>query len=91
MLGGERNAKAGRARGNRGRADGLDEQSPVGERGTSLWLAGLNPAPLEMVRRSPVGQALGSERLFVNLRRAVQAYEEAGRSDSSQTYAAARG
>jgi sulfate permease, SulP family len=46
--------------------------------GIALWLSALNPLALEMVRRSPLGQSLGTERMFVNLRDAVKAYEERG-------------
>jgi high affinity sulfate transporter 1 len=45
------------------------------EHGISLWLCALNPLALEVVRRSPLGQALGSERMFFNLPEAVKAYE----------------
>jgi sulfate permease, SulP family len=48
------------------------------EGGIALWLSALNPLALNMVRRSPLGQALGAERMFVNLREAVKAYEEMG-------------
>jgi SulP family sulfate permease len=43
-----------------------------------LWLSALNPLALNMVRRSPLGQALGTERMFFNLRDAVKAYEKMG-------------
>ena len=44
-------------------------------RGVSLRLATLNPEALTVVRRSPLGEILGHERLFFNLREAVAAYE----------------
>ena len=44
-------------------------------RGVSLRLATLNPEALTVVRRSPLGETLGHERLFFNLRAAVAAYE----------------
>ena len=44
-------------------------------RGVELWLAALNPEALRVVERSPLGRALGTERLFIDLRAAVQAYE----------------
>jgi SulP family sulfate permease len=46
--------------------------------GITLWLSALNPLALEMVRRSPLGQSLGPERMFVNLQEAVKAYETRG-------------
>jgi anti-anti-sigma factor len=45
------------------------------EGGISLWLSALNPQALEVVRRSPLGQALGPQRMFSNLADAVKAYE----------------
>jgi len=48
------------------------------ERGIEMWLAGLNPEALEVVRNSPLGQILGTARMFINLREAVQAYEIKG-------------
>ena len=52
---------------------GLEEK--LRERGVSLWLTALNPAAFKAVERSPLGQVLGAERMFFNLREAVKAYE----------------
>ena len=41
------------------------------ERGRICALAGLSPAVLETVRRSPLGETLGRERMFFNLEMAV--------------------
>jgi hypothetical protein len=46
------------------------------EHGVTLWLAGLPPDVYAMVRRSPLGRALGHERLFFNLELAVNAYRK---------------
>lgn len=43
-------------------------------RGVLLWLVALNPAALEMIRRSPLGETLGRERLLFNLQAAVDRY-----------------
>ena len=43
--------------------------------GVVLWLVGLNPGVLAMVRRSPLGQSLGRERMFFNLEQAVAKYQ----------------
>ena len=43
--------------------------------GITLWLAALNPSVLEMVNRSPLGAALGRERLFFNLEAAVAKFQ----------------
>jgi anti-anti-sigma factor len=52
---------------------GLEEK--LGDRGIELWLAALNPEALTVIKNSPLGKALGTERMFFNLREAVQAYE----------------
>ncbi|MCJ7838067.1 MAG: SulP family inorganic anion transporter, partial [Burkholderiales bacterium] len=39
-------------------------------RGVSLWLAAVNPDLLKIIERSPLGAALGRERLFFNLHKA---------------------
>jgi SulP family sulfate permease len=45
------------------------------EGGVTLWLAALNPAPLKVIERSPLGKALGRERLFYNLQQAIEAFQ----------------
>ncbi len=44
------------------------------ERGATLWLAGLAPEVFAMVQHSPLGEAMGRERLFFNLELAVDKY-----------------
>ena len=51
----------------------IDERLAAG--GTTLWLAGLNPETLAVVRRSPLGERLGQPRMFVNLDAAVREYD----------------
>jgi sulfate permease, SulP family len=46
------------------------------EGGISLWLSALNPEALNVVKRSPLGKALGTDRMFFNLSDAVKAYEK---------------
>jgi MFS superfamily sulfate permease-like transporter len=46
------------------------------EQGITLWLAALNPEPLKIVERSPLGTALGHERMFFNLEQAVEVFEK---------------
>ena len=57
------------------RPQSSDHPGDETEHGISLWLCTLNPPALEVVRCSPLGRTLGSERMFLNLREAVQAYE----------------
>jgi sulfate permease, SulP family len=46
------------------------------ERGAALWLTALNPEALKVIKRSPLGKALGTERMFFNLNDAVAAYQK---------------
>ena len=39
-----------------------------------FWLVGLNPVPLQMIRRSALGERLGDERMFFNLNLAVKTF-----------------
>lgn len=43
--------------------------------GISLWLCGLTPDVLAVVRRSPLGKALGDQRMFFNLEMAVGKFQ----------------
>jgi hypothetical protein len=52
-----------------------DAEKRSRENGVLLWLVGLNPGVLEMVRRSPLGETLGRERMFFTLEQAVARYE----------------
>jgi len=45
------------------------------ERGVVLWLAGLNPGVLAVVRRAPLGATLGPDRMFFNLEQALARYQ----------------
>jgi sulfate permease, SulP family len=44
-------------------------------RGYELWLVGLNPAVLEVVRRSGFAERLGRERMLFNARAAIRHYQ----------------
>jgi len=46
------------------------------ELGVSTWLVGLNPGVLQMVQRSPLGKALGREKMQFSLELAVARYLE---------------
>ena len=54
----------------------LRHEVRAGERGASLWLAGLNPEVLKVVRRSGLADRLGKDRMFYNARAAIQRYQE---------------
>ena len=57
-----------------GEVEGQLQQS-----GISLWLAGLNPEPLQLVQRSELGRTLGRPRMHFNLERAVESFLAAAR------------
>lgn len=45
------------------------------KRGGELWLSALNPSVKEVVRRSPLGAALGPDRMFYDLEHAVAHFQ----------------
>jgi sulfate permease, SulP family len=45
------------------------------ERGAVVWLVGLNPGVLEMVRHAGLDQRLGRERMLFNAREAIERYQ----------------
>jgi MFS superfamily sulfate permease-like transporter len=45
------------------------------ERGVAVWLVGLNPGVLEVVRRSGLAERLGRERMLFNARVAIERYQ----------------
>lgn len=45
------------------------------ERGVEIWLAALNPEVLELVRKTPLAERLGRERMFFTVEEAVAAFE----------------
>ncbi|QYY28376.1 SulP family inorganic anion transporter [Cupriavidus pinatubonensis] len=61
------------------------------ENGVLMWLAGLNPDVLEMVRRSPLGETLTHERMFFAIDLAVARYEaSSGNPPAGQAASAER-
>jgi len=53
----------------------IDGEERMRERGVEVWLVGLNPEVLAMVRRSPLAATLGRERMHANLATAVARYQ----------------
>jgi len=58
----------------------IEAERKLREGGVALWLTALNPQALNVVERSSLGQALGSGRMFFNLREAVTAFEKRGKA-----------
>jgi high affinity sulfate transporter 1 len=57
-----------------------EAEQRVRQHGGELWLAALNPEVLRVVQRSPLGQALGRERLFFTTQHAVERYRAVARA-----------
>jgi len=45
------------------------------ESGINLWLAGLNPEPLQLIQKSGLGNTLGRPRMYFNLEQAVRSFQ----------------
>ena len=48
-----------------------DAETKLREAGVTLWLAALNPAALHVIRNSPLGRALGTDRTIFTVEEAV--------------------
>jgi MFS superfamily sulfate permease-like transporter len=53
----------------------VDGERHATDQGSTVWLVGLNPGVLDVVRRSGLDQRLGRERLLFNAREAIQRYQ----------------
>jgi high affinity sulfate transporter 1 len=51
--------------------------------GIILWLAALNPEPLQLIQETEIGRAFGRERMCFNLETAVQRFQEMSASEKS--------
>jgi high affinity sulfate transporter 1 len=53
----------------------IEGDARAAERGVVLWLVGLNPKVLEMVRNTDLDERLGRDRMLFNARAAIQRYQ----------------
>ena len=53
----------------------MERERRASERGAMLWLVGLNPAVLEVVRNAGLDVQLGRERMLFNARAAIARYQ----------------
>jgi sulfate permease, SulP family len=53
----------------------MEGEKRATERGTTVWLVGLNPGALEVVRRAGLDERLGRERMLFNARAAIERYQ----------------
>src|SRR5512135_498429 len=54
----------------------MEGERRMAESGGVLWLAGLNPGALEVVRKAGLEERLGRERMLFNARVAIERYQE---------------
>jgi sulfate permease, SulP family len=59
----------------------MEGEHRITEQGVTAWLAGLNPSALESVRASGFADRLGPERLFRNVRAAIEHYTTSFKHD----------
>ena len=52
----------------------VEAEARLRGQGVEMWLAALNPEALELVRRTPLAERLGRERMFFTVEAAVDAY-----------------
>ena len=53
----------------------MESEQRATERGAVVWLTGLNPGVLEVVRKAGLEQRLGRERMLFNARAAIERYQ----------------
>lgn len=53
----------------------MESEKRETENGATLWLVGLNPGVLDVVRRAGLADRLGSERMLFNARAAIERYQ----------------
>ncbi len=50
-------------------------EAKLQEAGIELWLAALNPEPLQLIQKMPLGEALGRERMIYSLKHVIEEYQ----------------
>jgi sulfate permease, SulP family len=53
----------------------IESEKRATERGATIWLVGLNPGALEVVRNAGLDKRLGRERMLFNTRAAIERYQ----------------
>jgi high affinity sulfate transporter 1 len=56
----------------------MERERRSSERGATVWLVGLNPGVLEIVRKAGLDERLGRERMLFNARAAIARYQAMG-------------
>jgi high affinity sulfate transporter 1 len=66
----------------------IEGEKRATERGAVMWLVGLNPGVLDMVRHAGLDQRLGRERMLFNARAAIERYQALHAAGAATTPAA---
>jgi hypothetical protein len=53
----------------------IESDKRATERGAAVWLVGLNPGALDVVRNAGLYERLGRERMLFNARAAIERYQ----------------
>jgi anti-anti-sigma factor len=53
-----------------------DGEEQLRENGIELWLVGMNPGVLKVIKLSPLGERLGHGRMFFTMEQAVERYQQ---------------
>jgi len=53
----------------------MEGEQRMSDSGTVVWLVGLNPSVLEVVRHAGLDERLGGDRLLFNARAAIERYQ----------------
>jgi anti-anti-sigma factor len=56
----------------------MEDEKRMADRGIAVWLAGLNPGVLDVVRHAGFDQRLGPGRMLFNAREAIAHYQASG-------------
>ena len=67
----------------------MEGEQRFGERGVTLWLAGLSPGVLEIMRHSGLAERLGHERMLFNAHAAIEQFQAMQAASGADTPAAA--
>ena len=62
----------------------MEGEKRVTERGVVVWLVGLNPGVLEVVRKAGLEERLGRERMLFNARVAIERYQALKAGDTAR-------
>ena len=63
----------------------IEGEKSTTDKGFTLWLAGLNPDVLRIVRRSELVELLGSDHLLVNAREAIKQFQSQQEASTEKT------